>query len=296
MPHFHYIREYLALAETLNFSQAAELAFTTQPVLSRHIVKLEEELGCRLLSRSTRNVALTEAGVLARESFRKISMEYNLLQKQISYLQQGENGTLRIAAADYFIEDFVEPYLARFSDDHPNVSFQISSSPPDICFENLSRGSADLAVSAFFPTLGDQFRRVLYAQDKLALICRADHPLAGKDRVAIRDLQGEEFVTFGAEESFFTVGNNYVQNLLAESGIYPRAFHFSPNADTLGLTLRKINGVCVLPYSLRHMDRSYLCVKPLEDEACFIDICLYYRMDNENPLIPAFVQTVLSNR
>ena len=126
------------------------------------------------------------------------------------------------------------------------------------------------------------------------MICRKDHPLAGKDTVSLQDLRGEEFVSFGGEDSFFTVGNTYVLDLLAGHGIYPKAFHFSPNADTLGLTLRKINGVCVLPYSLRHMDRAYLSVKPLEDEDCFLDICLYYRMDNENPLIPAFVQTVLS--
>ena len=291
---FHYMQEFLVLADTLNYSQAAARTYTTQPVLSRHIVKLEEELGCKLLKRNTRNVSLTEAGVLACDAFRNIEQEHSILRQQLSCLQQGEAGTLRLTAADYFIEDFVEPYLACFSDEHPAVQLQISSSPPDICFESLNSRSADIAVSAFFPALGEQYRRVLFARDKLALICRKDHPLAGKDTVSLQDLRGEEFVSFGGEESFFTVGNTYVLDLLAGHGIYPKAFHFSPNADTLGLTLRKINGVCVLPYSLRHMDRAYLSVKPLEDEDCFLDICLYYRMDNENPLIPAFVQTVLS--
>ncbi len=65
----NYIQEYILLAETLNFSKTAEMSYITQPALSRHILVLEEEMGTKLLLRTTRNVQLTPAGEMVYEAF-----------------------------------------------------------------------------------------------------------------------------------------------------------------------------------------------------------------------------------
>ena len=65
----NYIQEYILLAETLNFSKTAEMSYITQPALSRHILVLEEEMGTKLLLRTTRNVQMTPAGEMVYEAF-----------------------------------------------------------------------------------------------------------------------------------------------------------------------------------------------------------------------------------
>ena len=89
----NYIREFVTLAETLNFSKAAEKLFLAQPALSRHIAIIEEIMGGRLFQRTTRNVSLTPAGEAVYNAFIEILRQYDGAREQVSPLL-GQSGVL----------------------------------------------------------------------------------------------------------------------------------------------------------------------------------------------------------
>ena len=77
-----YIQEYLAVAETKNYSVAAKSLYISQPTLSRHIKAMESELGYPLVSTSSHGVALTEFGKAAVRPFRKMLKDYQTVLEQ----------------------------------------------------------------------------------------------------------------------------------------------------------------------------------------------------------------------
>lgn len=60
------------------------------------------------------------------------------------------------------------------------------------------------------------------------------------------------------------------------------------------LLWKKSCGISIMPYGIRHMGRSYLKLLPFLDEDCIIEMCLYYKTDNDNPLIAQFVQLAIN--
>ena len=105
MINIDHINEYVILAETLNYSKAAEKAFITQSALSRHIVSIEKSLGVELFDRTTRVVALTEAGEKTYEAFLDIQARLQELEEALDLLQSEKQECLRICCPNYWMGD-----------------------------------------------------------------------------------------------------------------------------------------------------------------------------------------------
>lgn len=285
-----YIQEYLVLAETLNFSKTAELTYITQPALSRHIAMIEEEMGAKLFDRTTRNVELTPAGEAVRDQFQVIVQSYQLAREQAELLSTGKSGVLVLNSPYYWTEDFVEPVVLEFEEEYPEVDMRIRSVQPVDGIDDMLEGEGDLAITMQKAEIAPNVRRVPFARERLAVALRDDHPFADRSSLKLEELRGEEFVAMELDTSDFGNYNTFLLDLLASRGIYPGHLRYTQQVDTMGLTIRKGGGVCIVPYGVRHMDRSYLRVIPLEDEDCFFTLCLYYLVEDTNPLIPTFVQ------
>lgn len=288
-----YIREFVILAETLSFSKTAELTYVTQPALTRHIAALEEELGGKLLYRDTRNVSLTPAGKAAFEPLCFLLTQYRTIKEQTVSLSAGKQGILRISSPYYWTEDFMEPVTELFMEEHPDAEVQIFSCQPPEGMQDLSSGKSDILLYMKIVDIDEHIRYVPYTKERFAVVCLKDHPLAKYDALLLEQIRGEQIISFDFENSVFSGYNRHLLNLMAKRCIYPKEFLVAQQVDTVGLSLKKQGGISILPYGLHHMDRSYLKFLPLMDEDCLIDMCLYYRTDNDNPLIPQFVQAAV---
>ena len=80
----------------------------------------------------------------------------------------------------------------------------------------------------------------------------------------------------------------YLQGM-AQKLIFPSIVECCEQIDIIGLTLKQTKGLCILPYSVKYMNRSYLINKPFA-EAQFVDMWVYYRIDNHNPMIEKFLK------
>ena len=289
---FQYIREFIKLAETLNFSRAAEISFITQPALSRHISILEEELGAKLLIRDTRKVELSESGKIVYDAFKEMLSIYNNVQLQVSALSSGLSGALTFSSPYYWTADFTEPLVQRFLEKQPDCDIKVLSCIPTEGLQDVIDGKSDLSI-CFDVQIEKQnpiIRSVPFATERVCVFVDQKHPLADKSSLRLEDLAGNNFVLM-SDDTYPQFMENLKQ-LLASRGISTPNIHVirGDQIDMTGMVLQQTGRVGLMLSCLRYMNRSYLRCIPLEDDECLIPLCLFYRMDNTNPLLGQIIR------
>src|SRR6516225_1083107 len=117
---------FLAVARERSFTRAAAKLGISQPTLSQTVRDLEERLGVRLLNRTTRSVAPTQAG---ERLFQTLAPRFEEMDRELSALRelrQKPAGTIRLTATEYAADAIVLPALARILPDHPDIKVEIA--------------------------------------------------------------------------------------------------------------------------------------------------------------------------
>src|SRR5688572_21913048 len=115
------LRYFVAVAEELHFGRAAERLYIAQPVLSRQIRKLEQELGTDLLVRTSRNVALTPAGTRLLEEARSLLTAAEVSQRRIRDIIRDQ----AVLTVGFFIGDDFTSARDSFAAEHPDVQLNL---------------------------------------------------------------------------------------------------------------------------------------------------------------------------
>ncbi|WP_263260711.1 LysR family transcriptional regulator [Pseudomonas sp. RIT-PI-S] len=134
---------FVACAETGSFSRAAEQLSKSPSAVTKAIGQLEATLGTRLFERTTRSMALTEAGHLYLERAREVLSRMHEIHEEIGQLQQSMRGTLRVTAPVAFGAAFLNEVCTSFLDAHPNMRLQVDLSD---AYVDLLDGRYDLAL------------------------------------------------------------------------------------------------------------------------------------------------------
>ncbi len=137
------LEAFVKVAETHSFSEAARRLRTSKSLVSRQIAALETELGVRLLQRTTRSMALTEAGRSYFQRLSQILAELEETNSSVSQLQAAARGMLRVSAPMSFGLLHLAPALPDFLLRYPNVDVDMSMSDR---FTDLVDEGFDLAV------------------------------------------------------------------------------------------------------------------------------------------------------
>lgn len=134
MSELRQIRAFVEVAQRGSFTAAAEVLATSATSVSRAIKDLEHDLGCRLLNRSTRKVALTPAGYRYAERCRHVLTELAEARSEVRARQEGLNGKLRIASPTSFGLHRLEPVLTSFARQNPAIELELNlqETPPDL--------------------------------------------------------------------------------------------------------------------------------------------------------------------
>ncbi|MBP8186026.1 MAG: LysR family transcriptional regulator, partial [Pseudomonas sp.] len=119
---------FVATAEHGSFSRAAEQLGKTPSALTKAIAHLEDELGSRLFERSTRRLALTEAGSLYLETARQVLESLREAAEEVGQLQHSLSGSLRLTAPLAFGPAFLNDACAAFLREHRQLNLHVSLS------------------------------------------------------------------------------------------------------------------------------------------------------------------------
>ena len=134
---------FVAVVKANSFRRGAEALGLPPSTVSRRISQLEQRIGLRLLNRTTRSIALTDAGQIYFGRCRRLVDEANLAHEELQRALTEAEGTLRMSLPADFAQRFMAPLIAEFVEKHPNVRFRLDLSPQQV---NLAQDPFDLAV------------------------------------------------------------------------------------------------------------------------------------------------------
>ncbi|MDE3154096.1 MAG: LysR family transcriptional regulator [Acidobacteriota bacterium] len=187
------LEHFLAVVDERSFTRAAERVSRTQSAVSQSIKKLEGEIGAPLFARDVHDLSLTEAGTLLAEHARRMVRNRDEAMRQIGALRDLKLGTLNIAAhesaAVYLLPAPLRAYLTRF----PDIKVGIYRSE----FSLIPRQVLDREVQIGFVEDEPSFHELTAVEvhcDQMVLVASPRHPLATRQQVRLRDLDGEHFV------------------------------------------------------------------------------------------------------
>lgn len=186
------LRHFLAVAETLNFSRAAERLHRTQPSLSRSIRELEAEIGVSLFERSGRRVALKPEGELLLTSARHLLEDAERLRAKAQLLAHGRMFALRLGAASNTLERVLPQVLRLYHKEWPKVEIQLRSDGGSSLLAAVERGEIDVAISriANSDLLASRFAFPMH----IVAVFEKGHRLADQRILQARDLEGERLL------------------------------------------------------------------------------------------------------
>jgi DNA-binding transcriptional LysR family regulator len=186
MRHLRILRYVDEVARTGSIRKAADQLNVTASAVNRRIVDLETELGTQLFERRPRGVRLTAAGEMFVDYLRRQSGEVERMKSHIEDLKGMRRGTVRIACSQALALDFLPRQIGEFRERHPLVSFDVKVLDHEQAMQALATYEVDL-VLVFRPPFLANFQPLMALEQRLVAVMPANHPLAAKRTVRLRD-------------------------------------------------------------------------------------------------------------
>jgi DNA-binding transcriptional LysR family regulator len=286
-----HLRYFIAVAEELNFSRAAERMHMAQPPLSAAIRQLERDVGVDLFVRTTREVRLTDAGRAFLAGARRTLEDADRAAEDARRAEAGELGRLRIAFS-WSTRFETLPALGRaFRASHPDVELLAQEMwnarmPP--AFRN---GSIDISLSVC-PEIAAELELAPIRKERLVALLPAAHLLAREEAIPLSALADEDFIVFPREiaprlhDAFMAI--------YRRAGFEPRVRNESFHTGwDLGV-LAEIPAVGVAPQTVAGGLPDGIVGVALSEPTDALETCLVWRADDTSPAVAAFVAAARS--
>lgn len=215
-------RTFLTAARCGSFSQAAEELYLTTSTVSKHIAALEAELGTELFRRTPRQAVLTDSGRDCLEPARRMVEEYDALMEKT-------RGSARLEVLCIPNQYLLMPCMEGFHRACPSVSVELRECHGLAILRAMENGEAELAFVGSLYCRGDSFEQYLFSMTRLGAVLPAEHPLAKRETVSLRELRGEKFFLMAPETGLYQV---YV-DLCRRAGFEPRVVSSKTREDVL---------------------------------------------------------------
>jgi len=291
---FRHIKAFIAVADVLSVTKAAERLHISQPPLSRHIHQLEAELGVTLFIRHRHGVTLTDDGRRLLDKARALDAAGSDFCETARQLSRGEDDRIRIGIG-WGLWDVVNRLRVEFAKRRPDVTFEVKDVYcSDDCQEQLRNSTLDVVLTR--PPFDETVLEVapLYHERIQAVISDAS-PLAALKEVRLRDLADTPLLLWDRHIS--PALYDRVQELYQRAGI-PAAMIATPGAgpfNPAGLMLvASGKGVylCLGVPLTSPQPASGVAVLPVADPGATIEVCVATRRHEASPLISQFRECV----
>lgn len=281
-----YMREFVRLAETLNFTKTARDFYITQPTLSKHLSNLEKELDAPLMVRSTHEVRLTEAGKVASQRFSEILALYESSLRDIDQVKTGMQGRIRLGFIYYGGMSYMREGLASYREEYPHVQVNFVSCQPYQVIEGLLKDDLDVGLVMRTDALPEKdFRFVPVHECLLYAFVGENSPLATRDSLTLEEVSAELCLVF-KNDPYYTEA---LRNAAEARGARPRQSFSCDQIDLFPTALNQRGGVMLGTGHLPHGEDDHVVRIPIEEKPSF-PVGLYVRHTNINVALPGFLR------
>jgi len=241
------LRYFLEVFETGSVNAASRRLYVASSAISRQVARLEREVGAPLFERQPTGVVATEAGRAFAGYARRALQDAVQLLDEVQERQLADT-VITVAATDGTGHDFLPRVAADYRAAHPGARFVLTLARPREVTGMVREGSADLAVT-FTLTIDSGVRIVFSRPGPLKAVMRADHPLAGRDSVSLRDLRDVPLALSSAS----TTNRSLFDISCAAAGFTVDPVFVCDNPDAVTRFVQESGAVTVLgQITLRH--------------------------------------------
>ena len=287
---FTRIEYFLAAAQYLNFTKAANVLYISQPSLSKQIAILEDELGVTLFDRMPRALQLTSAGKLLHHEFNRLMPEIEAITEKVKRLKRDRSKTLSIGCAEtMYLGDAAAKMVRDFSSKAKNVELFIERHGFETLHNKVIDGTVDVAFT--ISTLVGKMKDIMCAdieRRQRYIIMSTEHRLAAKDKIEIEDLRDETFALQAVSDPM-----NLCDDIIEECGrlgFYPK-IRYAPDVDALLDYIELTGCISFLDKSITEHRMGRLKYYPTEMVRQFSLICIW-NSNNKNPALREFLKYI----
>jgi DNA-binding transcriptional LysR family regulator len=284
-----HLRYFIAVADELSFSRAAEKLNIAQPPLSQQIHALEKELKVQLFDRKTRPLQITPAGQAFLEEAKTTLVTLEQAVHRTQSIHQGQSGYLTVGFTSSIANGVLPNILRTFRQQYPEIKLilreansaeqvqKLRDRQTDIVFvyQNLHLLAAnDLAV---MPLL----------QETLVVALPQKHPLAAQSIISITDLANEEFIM----PLYQVVSglSDQIYSLFTQAGCMPKISQEAVFTLTiLGLVAGEM-GISILPSSVQNLQRTGVVYRPIQEQTTTNQLMAVWRQEDESNILRQFI-------
>ena len=288
-----YLREFVLLAQTLNFSTTADKLYMTQSVLSRHISSLEGELGVQLLNRNTKSVTLTPIGTYFLRQITKILNDYDKLSVELFLRSQSYEHSMRLGLNYYSFSYFLGDVPRFIQENYPQTYLSYTTGNPDELIDYLLDGAVDAIVVANLPFAKSSMLRFFNLfEEPFFVLMPTSHPLAGRSELALSDLANETFI--GPDTNVYSSTWNYIAEQFARHDIHPKLAQTYRQVEEVSIAVSHGVGLFIEGDLCRHLVGSNLVAVPLVGDGLSRTISLACSKAYQDPSIMTLIEAYQS--
>jgi DNA-binding transcriptional LysR family regulator len=287
------LEAFLAIAEQGRFHKAARQLHITQTALTRRLQNFEELLGVKLVERTTRSLALTPIGRAFLPQAQRLHGELTAALVEIRETGKAQRGDVTLACVPTVGVRYLPRILKEYAERHPGNRVRILDQASSGVTDAVRRREAEFGIQIAGPQDAELVSEPL-VEDRFVLICRGDHALAKRKRLAWKQLEPHPLVFVGAES-----GNRPLLDG-ALAGERPRLrahYEVQRSSTALGLVAAGVAAAVVPELAVQHGAYPNLKVVPLVQPLVTRSLVLVTRRGAQlSPAAGALYELVRSRR
>jgi DNA-binding transcriptional LysR family regulator len=241
------LRTLHAVRTTGSVRAAAEALHVTTSAVSQQLSRLEREVGQRLLEKQGRGIRLTDAGTRLAGHAARLLEQVELVETDLADQRGAVTGELSVVAFATAARGLLPTALAALRRSYPDLAVRLAEQEPAEALAAVAHGNADLAVVQDWPeaplVLPDGLSSAPLLSDTLDVALPADHPLSGRESIALVDLGDADWVSWPSDQ----LCHGWLRTTLRRNGIEARVRHTAAEHSTQLAVVAAGLAVAVIP-------------------------------------------------
>jgi DNA-binding transcriptional LysR family regulator len=286
-----HLKYFLAVAEELNFTKAAEKLCISQPPLSRQIIELETEIGARLFNRNNKKVTLTEAGKYFEKEVTALFQNIERITIKTQKIAQNVSGEFSIAYISSIYSAIISELIQHLKEAFPYVNFKLFEISTTKQISALEQGKIDLGIIRS-PVKSPKIKSQLWFQDGFSVVyCKRLIQITTEEEIS--GLKDETFVFFNKD--YAPHYHEVLLELCAFYGFTPKVVHESNNINSIVQLVKNGLGISIVPSNIaRNNSDPEIGFIELKKVNLFTDVSLITSKEDESEITRSAVEFLLN--